>query len=438
MNKELSIKVENTSKVYNLYDNSKQRLKEIFSFSEKSYHKEFYALNNINFEVYKGETFGIIGTNGSGKSTLLKLITGVATPTQGKIEVNGKISALLELGAGFNKNYTGLENIYLNGTMMGYSKEEMKNKVESIVEFADIGEFIYQPVKTYSSGMFARLAFAVAINIEPEILIVDEALSVGDVFFQNKCYKKFEELREKGITVIFVSHDIGTVKQLCSRVLWIEQGVQQMVGDSTEVCNEYSNSILAKRAGEFEKTRNQKMESKEKKEIQENKELVLEDYPEITYTSESILNEQVKIISSFLKDSNGKRVSTCMAGEEYTLSIVFSSTRDIEECIAGFVIETVKGLWVVNCNNLNSGLQDVFSVKKNSINRADFQFVMPKLVNGDYVIGVAISEGTILDFKVLTWLYNVMYLQITNVGNNDAILQLDTCLDVYSKGEFYE
>ena len=430
MNNDLSIEVKDLVKVYNLYNSSADRLKEIFSIRGKKFHDNYYALNGINFSVKKGETFGIIGTNGAGKSTLLKLITGVATPTEGAVNVNGKISALLELGAGFNKDYTGIENIYLNGTMMGYSREEMKQRIDSIVEFADIGDFIYQPVKTYSSGMFARLAFAVAINIEPEILIVDEALSVGDVFFQNKCYKKFEVLREKNITVIFVSHDIGTVKQLCSRVLWLEHGIQQMVGDSVEVCNEYSNSILKKRAKEFEKNNNTEF----KESVSITKELKLEDYPEITYTNESILDENVKIISSFISDHNGKRVSSCLAGEKYTISIVFSTKRDIPECIAGFVIETVKGLWVINCNSIASGLKDTFSVKKDTINKIDFTFQMPKLVNGDYVVGVAISEGSVLDFKVLTWLYNVLYMQITNVGNNDGILQLDTNIEIYSKG----
>lgn len=430
MNNDLSIEVKDLVKVYNLYNSSADRLKEIFSIRGKKFHDNYYALNGINFSVKKGETFGIIGTNGAGKSTLLKLITGVATPTEGAVNVNGKISALLELGAGFNKDYTGIENIYLNGTMMGYSREEMKQRIDSIVEFADIGDFIYQPVKTYSSGMFARLAFAVAINIEPEILIVDEALSVGDVFFQNKCYKKFEELREKNITVIFVSHDIGTVKQLCSRVLWLEHGIQQMVGDSVEVCNEYSNSILKKRAKEFEKNNNTEF----KESVSITKELKLEDYPEITYTNESILDENVKIISSFISDHNGKRVSSCLAGEKYTISIVFSTKRDIPECIVGFVIETVKGLWVINCNSIASGLKDTFSVKKDTINKIDFTFQMPKLVNGDYVVGVAISEGSVLDFKVLTWLYNVLYMQITNVGNNDGILQLDTNIEIYSKG----
>lgn len=231
MNEEISISVRNVGKVYNLYDKPIDRLKETMLFSKKTYHREYNALKNVSFSVNKGETFGIIGTNGAGKSTLLKLITGVAKPTMGEITVNGKISALLELGAGFNTEYTGLQNIYLNGSMMGYKKQEMEQRVQQIKEFADIGDFINQPVKTYSSGMFARLAFAVAINVEPSILIVDEALSVGDVFFQNKCYKKFEELRSKGTTVIFVSHDMASVKQMCTRVLWLEKGQPKMIGD---------------------------------------------------------------------------------------------------------------------------------------------------------------------------------------------------------------
>ena len=360
----------------------------------------------------------------------MKLITGVETQTAGQITVNGKISALLELGAGFNRNYTGIENIFLNGTMMGYTREEMEKKVDDIVEFADIGEFIYQPVKNYSSGMFARLAFAVAINIEPEILIVDEALSVGDVFFQNKCYKKFEELRAKNITVIFVSHDIGIVKQLCSRVLWIEKGVQQMVGDSTEVCNEYSNCILAKRAKEY-KADEADDQSADVCAVG-NEVFDLDSLPEISYTNESILNDDVKILSCYLADQNGKRVSSCLAGEKYTLSIFFSSRIEISNCVVGFVIETVKGLWVINCNSLNTGMKKGVRIKGGSMNRADFEFEMPKIVNGDYVIGVAVSEGSLMDFKVLTWLYNVLYLQITNVPGNDGILKLESDIQIVS------
>ena len=249
---DVAIRVENVSKIYKLYDKPIDRLKETLSISKKVYHKDHYALNNISFEVKKGETVGIIGTNGSGKSTLLKMITGVLTPTSGKIEVNGKVSALLELGAGFNPEYTGMENIYLNGTMMGYSKEEMDKKVQPILEFADIGEFINQPVKTYSSGMFARLAFAVAINVEPEILIVDEALSVGDSKFQTKCIDKMEEIREKGTTVLFVSHATEQINRFCNTSIWIEKGNLKALGKSSEIISEYENYMKYGNVKKFE------------------------------------------------------------------------------------------------------------------------------------------------------------------------------------------
>ena len=210
--KENAISVQDVTKVYRLYDKPIDRLKESMSISHKNYHRDFYALKGLSFQVKKGETVGIIGTNGSGKSTILKIITGVLTPTSGEVNVDGKISALLELGAGFNMDYTGIENVYMNGTMMGYTKKEMDEKLQDILDFAEIGDFVYQPVKTYSSGMFVRLAFALAINVDPEILIVDEALSVGDVFFQSKCYRRMEEIRKKGTTILMVTHDTGLMR----------------------------------------------------------------------------------------------------------------------------------------------------------------------------------------------------------------------------------
>ncbi len=221
---EHAIIVKDVTKIYKMYDKPIDRLKESLHPRHKEYHKKFYALNHISFEVKKGETVGIIGTNGSGKSTILKIITGVLSPSEGSVEVEGSISALLELGAGFNSDYTGIENIYMNGTMMGFSRKEMEAKLQDILDFADIGDFVYQPVKTYSSGMFVRLAFALAINVEPEILIVDEALSVGDVFFQSKCYRRMEEIRQKGTTILMVTHDMGSIIKYCDRVVLLNRG----------------------------------------------------------------------------------------------------------------------------------------------------------------------------------------------------------------------
>ena len=241
-----AIKVNNVSKVYRLYDKPIDRMKEAVSPSHRKYSRDFNALKNVSFEVEKGTTLGIIGTNGSGKSTILKIITGVLSPTEGTTEVNGTVSALLELGAGFNMDYTGLENIYMNGTMMGFSREEMEEKVDDILDFAEIGDFIHQPVKTYSSGMFVRLAFALAINVDPDILIVDEALSVGDLFFQAKCYKRMEEIRQKGTTVLMVTHDMGSIIKYCDRVVLLNKGDKVAEGEPGEIVNIYKKILAGK------------------------------------------------------------------------------------------------------------------------------------------------------------------------------------------------
>ncbi len=250
-NNEYAIQVQDVSKIYKLYDKPIDRLKESLSLTHKNYHKDFFALSNISFNVKKGESVGIIGTNGSGKSTILKIITGVLTPTAGQVRVSGVISALLELGAGFNMDYTGIENIYMNGTMMGFSKKQMDEKLPDILEFADIGDFVYQPVKTYSSGMFVRLAFALSINVEPEILIVDEALSVGDVFFQSKCYRRMEEIRKNGTTILMVTHDMGSVIKYCDRVVLLNKGHYVAEGAPGKMVDLYKK-ILANQMDDLE------------------------------------------------------------------------------------------------------------------------------------------------------------------------------------------
>ena len=242
--KKLAIEVDNVQKIYKLYDKPSDRMKEAFGFGKKKKHKLHYALKGVDMKIYQGETVGIIGTNGSGKSTILKIITGVLNPTSGRVLVNGRISALLELGAGFNMEYNGIENVYLNGTMMGFSEKEIEAKLPEILSFADIGDYVYQPVKTYSSGMFVRLAFAVAINIEPEILIVDEALSVGDVFFQAKCYHKFEEFKKLGKTILFVSHDLTSIAKYCDRVVLLNKGVKLAEGSPRDMVNMYKKLLV--------------------------------------------------------------------------------------------------------------------------------------------------------------------------------------------------
>ena len=246
MTNDIAIKIENLSKIYKIFDKPIDRMKEALHPFHKRYSKDFYALKNISFTLKKGETLGIIGKNGAGKSTLLKIITGVLTPSSGKIQVNGRIASLLELGAGFNPEMTGVENIYMNGTLMGYSKEEMDKRIDNIVSFADIGDFINQPVKMYSSGMFARLAFAVNAFVEPDILIVDEALSVGDNAFQIKCMRRMKELMEGGTTILFVSHDINAIRRFCTKAVWINDGTIKLMGDVNWVVDKYVEFLKIK------------------------------------------------------------------------------------------------------------------------------------------------------------------------------------------------
>jgi len=256
MDMENAIEVKNVTKIYRLYDKPIDRLREALSPAGKCLHKDFYALRDVSFHVGKGESLGIIGVNGSGKSTILKIITGVLTPTEGTVRADGKISALLELGAGFNMDYTGIENVYMNGTMMGFSKKEMDEKLPEILAFADIGDFVYQPVKSYSSGMFVRLAFALAINVEPEILIVDEALSVGDVFFQAKCYHRMDELRKNGTTILMVTHDMSSVLKYCDRTVILHKGEKVAEGKPGEMVDLYKKIL----AGQFNVLRDMLME----------------------------------------------------------------------------------------------------------------------------------------------------------------------------------
>lgn len=245
------IEVSSLTKVYRLYSSPKDRLKEMFSLHRRSYHHEFYALRDVSFEIKKGQTVGIIGQNGSGKSTLLQIISGVLQPTIGSVKVNGRIAALLELGAGFNPEFTGRENVYMNGALIGFSRKEIDRRLPEIESFAEIGVFIDQPVKTYSSGMFVRLAFSAAICIDPDFLVIDEALAVGDAYFQHKCMKHLRRFREKGMTTLFVSHDPGAVKALCNRAILLDRGIVIM-DDTPDKALDYYNALIAKKEKDLE------------------------------------------------------------------------------------------------------------------------------------------------------------------------------------------
>ncbi len=424
-NKNYAITIENLNKRYKLYDKPKDRLKEALGLMRKKTYTEHYALNNVSLQIAQGETVGIIGTNGSGKSTILKIITGVLNQTSGTVDVNGRISALLELGAGFNMEYTGIENIYLNGTMIGFSEAEIDAKLQTILDFADIGEFVHQPVKTYSSGMFVRLAFAVAINIEPEILIVDEALSVGDVFFQAKCYHKFEEFKKMGKTILFVSHDLSSISKYCDRVILLNKGTMLGVGTPKEMIDIYKRVLV----GQYDEVEIEGTNLLDDPEIEKQAGNVADGYNKdaLEYG-----NKEVEITSVFLLDEGGKRTTTFLKQTDFTISVTAKFHKRIENPIIAFTLKDVKGVEITGTNTyvekaivdpIEEGTELTVTFKQNM-----------SLQGGDYLLSLGVTgyEGDV--FQVYHRLYDVMNLTVISDKNTVGFYDMDSTIQIDMKG----
>ena len=411
--KKVAIQVKGLEKAYKLYDKPSDRLKEALGFGRKKRYKEHYALKGVDMTIYQGETVGIIGTNGSGKSTILKIITGVLNPTGGSVHVNGRISALLELGAGFNMEYNGIENIYLNGTMIGFSKKEIDAKMDDILNFADIGDYVYQPVKTYSSGMFVRLAFAVAINIEPEILIVDEALSVGDVFFQAKCYHKFEEFKEMGKTIVFVSHDLSSISKYCDRVVLLNQGVKLGEGSPKEMIDAYKQVLVG-----------QYVPAADDQSLLSDKEITAaaaaaagtvkgEVNPELLeYGTKDALITGYKIT-----DDMGRETSALLKGKECTITMQVHFEHDIEAPIFAFTIKNIKGVEITGTNTM---VEKAFLSPVRAGSDMEITFAQKiDLQGGEYLLSFGVTGFEKEEFQVYHRLYDVM--NMTVISDKDTV-----------------
>lgn len=427
MMNDIAIKVQNLTKIYKLYEKPIDRLKESLSPFKEKYHNDFYALNDINFEIKKGETVGIIGKNGAGKSTLLKIITGVLTPTSGQVEVNGKISSLLELGAGFNPEYTGIENIYLQGAIMGKTKDEIDKALNNILDFADIGDFVKQPVKSYSSGMFARLAFAVAINVNPDILIIDEALSVGDAKFQRKCFAKFEELQKKNITILFVSHDLESIKSYTSKSIYIKEGRVVSNDKSENSVNLYLNDIFPK------------LQKEQSKAPMTNTALRSDD-GEFTIPKGKELKNFGLGFANFDKITingiNGNRFS---GGENATVNVYISwDSKEVVKICNSKSLEKniIVGMYIENTKNdkifaFNTYLSDMYiSPTEQSYCKISFNLTMPKLAPGEYFLVPSIALGTHRVHTQLNWCdyYGIIYSEPANSVDFLGLVEFDyTC-----------
>ena len=405
--------------MYKLYDKPSDRLKEALGLTRKKLYKEHYALRDVNFDIQEGECVGIIGTNGSGKSTILKIITGVLTPTQGEVKVDGRISALLELGAGFNMEYSGLENVYLNGTMIGFSKEEIDARLDDILEFADIGDFIHQPVKTYSSGMFVRLAFAVAINIDPEILVVDEALSVGDVFFQAKCYHKFEEFKKQGKTILFVSHDLSSVSKYCDRVILLNKGVKLDEGSPKQMVDLYKQLLVGQDPVKQQETGKEKkaaVQSESTGNFQANPNML--EYG----------NRMAEIIHFEVLDDRGMLSNTIEKGTEFKIRMKVHFNEDIQEPIMAYTFKNIKGTEITGTNTMFEKAQVARSGAGDECTVTFTQNM--DLQGGEYLLSFGCTGYKDGDFTVFHRLYDACNITVVSSKNTVGFYDMNSRIEI--------
>ena len=379
------IKVDHVSKVYKIYNQPTDRFKEALGIGKKQYHRDYYVLNDLSFQVGKGEIVGIVGRNGSGKSTILKILTGVLNATSGHVEVNGKVAALLELGAGFNMEYTGMKNIYLNAAMMRVSQEEIERRIPDILAFADIGDYINQPVKTYSSGMFVRLAFAVAINVDPDILIVDEALAVGDARFQMKCMDKFLEFVQRGKTILFVTHDVNAVKRFCNRAIWLNQGHMIMEGNTDEVTDRYLDFLKSDMP--IDQFLSQIVVPAAQTEEQE---------PQVDIAGIDI----VDIYGLRMFNAEGREIEEIPFGRKVVLKVGYVVGDDtVEEPLLGVAIRRIDNEYICG---INTKLDKKSIPWKKGYNEVTLTYPNFNLVGGEYYFDVGIFDKTgivNLDYK---------------------------------------
>lgn len=432
MNPDNAIEVKDLTKIYKLYEKNSDRLREALHLTRHKRHTEHYALRNVDLEIRRGETVGIIGTNGSGKSTILKIITGVLSPSGGSVNVNGRISALLELGAGFNMEYTGLENIYLNGTMIGFSKKEIDAKLQAILDFADIGDFVYQPVKTYSSGMFVRLAFAVAINIEPEILIVDEALSVGDVFFQAKCYHKFEEFKEMGKTILFVSHDLSSISKYCDRVILLNKGKKLGEGNPKKMIDIYKQVLVG-----------QYPEPDDAENLLENPEIQAaaaeaaedgSDTSEGTGKGEDAAelleygSRKAMYTEFYITDDKGRKTNAILKGAEFTIHLKAEFYQFVPAPIFAFTIKNSKGTEITGTNTM---FEKAFleSCSKGESKEITFTQKM-NLQGGEYLLSFGLTGYEKDTFTVYHRLYDSLSITVISDKNTVGYYDMDSVVVV--------
>lgn len=418
-----AIDVEHLTKIYRLYRSPKDRLRESISISRKKYHREFYALKDISFTASMGKTIGVIGQNGSGKSTLLKIISGVTRPTSGRVGVNGRIASLLELGAGFHPEFSGRDNVYMNGALMGLSRQEMDKRFPEIEAFAEIGDFIDQPVKSYSSGMFVRLAFASAINIDPDILIVDEVLAVGDMLFRHRCMNKIREFRQKKL-ILFVSHDMETVVNFCDEVMWINSGEIAEIGDPKTLSEHYLTHMYELSNQSFQRPplttpvqeRPTASPSPAKRSVY------------VPKLQERIVKRfgkgSARVMGAEIVDQNGTRLEVLTPGRLVNVAVLINSIENVASPIVGFRIRNVFGQEILATNTDIEGYR-LPPLKAGARCGVNFTFVWPHIAPGSYQVSVAIADGNFVAHVMDDWVDDALIVQSQTVKKTIGLVGID-------------
>jgi ABC-type polysaccharide/polyol phosphate transport system ATPase subunit len=406
-----AVEFQGVSKSYAIYDAPGDRLKELLSLNRLKRHQDFWALHDVSFEVKRGETFCIVGENGSGKSTLLQMVAGILHPTSGTVGIDGRVSALLELGAGFNPEFSGRDNVYLNGSILGLTTRQIDQRYNDIAAFAEIGSFLDQPVKTYSSGMVVRLAFAVAINVDPEILLVDEALAVGDIYFRQRCMRKVHELRQRGITILFVSHAVSDVKAIGDRVLWLDHGRMIDVGEPDRVVSKYlaamtekdSTYLRLKSAADPQPRRGGPVQAPE----------IVDTIPNIDHR---FGDGRAEIMGIAVLDEQGRNLPILEPSSRIVVRISVRATAAVALPIVGFMLRNQLGMDFSGTNTAREGYE-LAALQAGDITTVDFYLELPELYPASFSFSPAIADGTLMGYQMCDWIDNAITLQM---GRSEA------------------
>jgi ABC-type polysaccharide/polyol phosphate transport system ATPase subunit len=421
-----AVEFQSVSKSYSIYDHPGDRLKELLSFNRLKRHRDFWALHDVSFDVKRGETFCIVGENGSGKSTTLQIVAGILHPTSGTAAIHGRVSALLELGAGFNPEFTGHDNVYLNASILGLTKKEIDERYEDIAAFAEIGDFIHQPVKTYSSGMVVRLAFAVAIHVDPEVLLVDEALAVGDIYFRQRCMRKVHELRSRGVTILFVSHAVSDVKAIGDRVLWLDHGRVVEVGEPDRVIAKYLAAMTEKDSA----YRHHAAEAVEAKRASVHAPEVVETIPNIDHRYG---DGRAEVLGIAVLDERGAPVHLLEPNSKIVVRISVRAKDELATPNVGFMLRNQLGIDFSGTNTAREGVE-LPPMQAGDVYTVDFHVELPELYPASFSFSPAIADGGLDRYSMCDWIDNAIALQMSrSQGEVYGYMRLPCRVEVNSR-----